>query len=88
MIEDLQHVTVLNAMAEEILRVCVRYNEQANGVTDKATLLDIRTRQNDELADLLGWHRRALDHMAGKPVEPIAHEATAVLVGVVGGTAT
>lgn len=87
MIEDAQHVTVLTAMAEEILRNCVRYNELANGVTDKATLLELRTQQNEELVVLLGWHRRALDHMAGKPVVPVAHEATAVLVGVGGGSA-
>jgi hypothetical protein len=87
MIEDMQHIQVLDALGKEIVSLAFDYNVRANGVTDKATLIALRVEQNEALCELLAKHRRALDFMAGKPVKPVAHTAEAVLIGVVGGLA-
>jgi hypothetical protein len=43
--------------------------------------------RNDALLELCRKHKRALDFMEGKPIEPELHFADAVLVGTIGGAA-
>jgi hypothetical protein len=84
-IVDMQHLAIFDDMAREIAAICYNYNVKANGVRDKAELLKIRGEQNDVLMETLRKHRRTMDFMAGKAVEPQTHFGEAVLIGV-GGT--
>lgn len=84
MIEDMTHLRVLDALSRELLALIYEYNSKANGERDKATLVALQLEQNARFVELLRQQRRALQHMAGLPVEPEHHEATAVLVGVGG----
>lgn len=46
--------------------------------------LEHALKENEELTELLRQQRRAMEHALGKPVEPEAHSAEGVLVGVFG----
>lgn len=56
-------------------------------MTDKGELIHIARQSNDLFISALSRQRRTLKFMAGEPYEPVAHEAEAVLVGVLGGGA-
>jgi hypothetical protein len=82
MIEDMRHLQVIDDLQREIYVLLAHYNARCNGRTDKIELVDIRLAQHEALILKLQDQIRALNHLAGRPVEPVAHEATAVLIGV------
>jgi hypothetical protein len=82
--EDLTHMQFFSDVERELTAVIVDYNRKASGVTDKAKLIALRTEQADLLIELLKKHRRAMDFMQGKPVEPVMHFGEAVLLPVGG----
>lgn len=85
MIEDAKHLQVLDGLAKEIENLVVHYNSRANGVTDKAALIELRLTQNEDLTTLLSEHRRVLKFMRGDKIEPKVHFAEAVVNGSGGG---
>lgn len=82
MIEDMQHLAIIDSMANEIYRQLNWYNEQANGLVEKKALLELRLKQNIELTEILRQQRRALNYHLGNPIEPEIHYAEGVLIGV------
>lgn len=84
MIEDMRHLEMFAAHAQEVADVIVRYNECINGVTDKAELVRLRLNHVREMISLLERQARALRFMAGEKIEPEMHFGEAVLVGIGG----
>lgn len=84
-VKDARHLEVVEGHSRELMDLITQFNARASGVTDKEELLAIRLEQNAAMVELLRGHRRALQFMAGLPVEPQVHTAEAVLVGVMGG---
>ena len=87
MIEDMRHLEIFHAHAQELLACIVEWNEKVNGVTDKAELCKIRLAQIAAMREVLHKQKRSIDFMAGNPIEPEVHFAEAVLVGTMGGGA-
>lgn len=85
MIEDAKHLQVLDGLAKEIENLVVHYNVRANGVTDKAALIELRLVQNEDLTTLLAEQLRVLKFMRGDPIEPKVHFAEAIINGSSGG---
>lgn len=86
-IEDKQYLQLFNDIANQLEAAVIVFNQRANGITDRAELLALRREQNEVLAEAVARHKRAMDYMEGKPVEPQTHFADAVLVATVGGGA-
>jgi hypothetical protein len=82
MIQDMQHLQVLFDMAQEVQGLISHFNARESGLQDKTQLIDLRIQRNRDLIAKLEDQIRALDYMAGRPVTPVAHEATAVLIGI------
>jgi hypothetical protein len=82
MIHDATHLQVLFDMAQEVQVLISHFNARESGLQDRVQLCDLRIQRNRELIMKLEDQIRALDWMAGRPIEPVAHEATAVLVGI------
>jgi hypothetical protein len=82
---DMTHLAVLDAHARELQGMLIEFNGYANGVTDKAELCALRLRQIAVLREVLHRHKRALDHMAGNPIEPEAQFGEAIVHAVMGG---
>jgi hypothetical protein len=82
MIQDMTHLQVLFDMAQEIQSLISHFNARESGLQDKVQLCNLRVQRNRELISKLEDQIRALDYMAGRPVTPVAHEATAVLIGI------
>ena len=80
-IEDMQHLAVIDAMAQEIYRQLNWYNELANGLVEKRALCELRLKQNHELTEILRQQRRALHYHLGLPYEPETHQAEVVMIG-------
>lgn len=83
-VDDNRHLEPLNAMAKELQDNVFKFNERANGVTDKVELATLRAEQNDALAEMIKRHRRSIDFMLGKQVPPETHFGDAVLLPVFG----
>ena len=88
MIGDMKHLAWFDAMANELQQHLSHYNKQANGITDKKTLLELRLKQNVELTEILRQQRRHLEYHLGMPVVPEVHYAECVMVGEGIGSAT
>jgi hypothetical protein len=84
MVTDMQHLDVMHSIDQELQSIIVRYNQMAHGLTDKKELIALRCQQLDELQESLNKNRRILKFLAGEKVEPVAHSAEAVLIGVGG----
>jgi hypothetical protein len=84
MVEDEQHLTIFDEITKELQENLVRYNQKANGESDKQKLIELRLEQNDVLVDLLKKHRRVMLYMAGKPIDPEMHFGESVLLPVGG----
>ena len=79
--EDMTHLQVLHALAEELQQALADCNRKCNGIRDKATLLKFRLEQNELLEYILHKQRRHLRYMNGEKIEPEVHYAEAVLTG-------
>lgn len=82
--DDMTHMQFFHDLDQELTAAIVHFNRRANGETDKQKLLELRIEQNDYLVELLKKHRRAMDHMQGKKVDPVTHFGEAVLLPVGG----
>jgi hypothetical protein len=80
MVEDQRYLAVLDHIAQELQSAIVEFNRKANGVTDRDTLISLRMEQNELLTALLKKHRRAMEFMQGKTVEPEMHFGEGVLL--------
>lgn len=78
------HMQFFTDVERELTAAIVDYNRKVSGVTDKATLIALRIEQADYLIELLKKHRRTMDFMQGKPVEPVTHFGEAILLPVGG----
>jgi hypothetical protein len=85
MVEDKQHLQLFDEIARQLEEAVVGFNRRANGVTDRDELLMIRREQNEVLAEAVARHRRAMNALEGKPIEPQVHFGESVLIGVGGG---
>lgn len=81
MIEEMQHLAVLKALADELQAALSDYNARCNGQTDKTTLLGLRLEQNTLLAEIVRKQRRHLRYMNGEKIEPETHYAECVMIG-------
>lgn len=81
-VSDGQFLTLLAEIAREIEGNVVSYNGRSCGMLDKNELIALRLQQNEELIALLTKHRRAIEFMQGKRIEPQVHFGEAVLIGV------
>lgn len=81
MIEDMRHLTVLDDLNREIYTLLSHFNARASGKTDKKFLCELRLEELRSLGELVAAHSRAVAHMAGHSVPPMAHEAEAVITG-------
>lgn len=82
--EDMRHLAILDGLAREIQQNLVEFNARASGKTDKAELLELRLEQNRALTELLRQQRRAMEFMAGLPIQPETHFGEGVMVGTGG----
>jgi hypothetical protein len=80
--EDMTHMTPLDAIGRELAEIAAEYNRRSNGLTDKDALVAIRREQLDVLDDFITKSRRVLRYLNGEPVEPVVHYGEAVLVGI------
>lgn len=78
------HLAFFRDLAQELESIVISYNTMAFGLMGKDELLKLRLEQNDRMMEMLKKHRRTMDYMQGKPVEPMAHSAEAVLLPVGG----
>ena len=85
MIEDMRHLAVISALADELQEALTRYNRLSNGISDKDTLLRLRLEQNDLLAEIVRKQRRHLRYMNGEQIEPEIHSANCDIFVVVEG---
>lgn len=85
--EDLKYLDTLADIERELQEIISIYNLRSLGLVGKATLVRLRLEQNMVLAEAVARHNRVLRYFAGEPVEPVAHSAEAILVGVMGGDA-
>jgi hypothetical protein len=83
--EDKRYLTQFHDMAVELERNVVEFNQRASGLTDRQKLMELHAERCEILAEIVKRHKRALDFMAGKPVEPEQHFGEAVLLPVFGG---
>jgi hypothetical protein len=81
---DMMHLAVLDAHMRELQGLLIEYNARANGVTDKAELCALRLEQGAAITEMLRQQKRALDHMAGNPIEPEAQFGEAIVHAVMG----
>lgn len=84
MIEDMTHLAVFDALANELQDNLVEYNRRANGETDKLKLAVLRLEQSDALTEILRKQRRHLRFIKGEKIEPETHVVEATIVGVGG----
>jgi hypothetical protein len=82
---DMTHLAVIDAHTRELQGLLIEFNGHTNGVTDKAELCALRLRQIAVLRDVLHRHKRALDYMAGNPIEPEVQFGEAIVHAVMGG---
>jgi hypothetical protein len=82
--EDMSHMKFFQEVEQELTAVIVGYNRKTFGITDMDKLIALRTEQAELLMDLIKKHRRTMDYMQGKPVEPVTHFGEAVLLPVGG----
>jgi hypothetical protein len=80
MVEDATYLAIFHEIAQELEANIIEYNKQTSGVTGKDQLIALRMEQQSILMELLKKHRRAMDHMQGKPVEPETHFGEAILL--------
>jgi hypothetical protein len=85
MMEDGQHLTSIEEIRKELQSIIAEYDQRASVVVDKEALLTLRLEQNAALTEALKKHRRVLEFMLGKPVEPEMHFGSAVLLPAFGG---
>jgi hypothetical protein len=79
--EDKRYLTLFDEIARELEVAIVGFNRQANGISDRNELLKIRREQNAVLAEAVARHKRAMDYLKGKPIEPQMHFGESVLLG-------
>jgi hypothetical protein len=80
MVEDATHLAIFHEIAQELEANIIEYNKRTNGVTDRDQLIARRREQQGVLMELMRKHRRVMDYMQGKPVEPETHFGEAVLL--------
>jgi hypothetical protein len=85
--EDLSYLTSLEAADNELFSIVVDYTERCQGLVGKATLIGLRLERGHVLIEAIKKHERVFRYLLGQSVEPIAHPAEAVLVGIMGGGA-
>lgn len=68
----------------EIEYIIREYQEKTQGI-DSVELLKLRRDMNTKLIDLLTQQKRALDFMAGDPIEPRVHFGESILLPAFGG---
>jgi len=85
--EDMSHMQFFQEVDQELTAAIVEYQRKTFGIVDRNKLIALRTEQAELLMDLIKKHRRTMDFMQGKKVEPMAHSAEAVLFPVLGGNA-
>ncbi len=85
-VEDKRQITILHEIAMELENNIVQFNRQANGLTDAAKLIELRLRQNEVLTEIVQRHKRHLDFMQGKPVDPQMHFGEVILLPSFGGS--
>lgn len=81
-IDDKQFLGLIDDQVRQIQANIVEYNSRANGMTDKEPLLNLRIEQYVALREMVVEHERILRFLRGEKVEPKAHEARAVLIGL------
>ena len=79
--EDMTHLGVLDALANELQMKLIEYNALADGMKDKKELLRLRIQQNEELKEILRKQLRHLKFMNGEKIEPETHFVEAVIEG-------
>ncbi len=68
-------------MCRQLQDNLIAYNQRCSGVTDKDPLLALRIEQFVALRERVTEFERVLRFLRGEKVEPVAHEARAVLLG-------
>jgi len=82
--DDMSHMQFFVEVEKELTAAIVNYSRRVFGITDRDKLIALRTEQAELLMDLIKKHRRTMDFMQGKPVEPVTHFGEAVLLPVGG----
>lgn len=87
MISDMTHLQMFADLQAEIEKIIRDHNADANGLTDKKELIELRLRQYETLIEVCSEHHRVLRWHRGDAVEPRVHfgEATLVAQGGFGG---
>jgi len=83
--EDKRYLAIFHEMAVELENNLVEFNRQANGITGKEQLAEIRSKQYEILTEIVNRHKRTIDFILGKPVAPQQHFGEAILLPVFGG---
>ncbi len=80
--DDMRYLDTLDDMDRELQQTIIDYNNRRIGMVGRANLLNAWIEENEVLAAIISKHRRVLKFLNGESVEPIAHSAEAVLIGV------
>lgn len=83
-----ERIEALDKMLEEICANIENFEIRAAPMLNNAeALLALRLEQYEILTEAVERHRRHIEFLMGKPIEPKIHFGEAILVGVVGGAA-
>jgi hypothetical protein len=77
--------TKWNHFENELLNILDDYEAKCWNQNEQE-ILRLRREENRLLAEACFRHKRELDLLAGEKVEPVAHDASATLVAIVGGS--
>jgi len=83
----MEYLHAIDQMDEEVVRLVTNHKNMSAGIVGKANVLQRRLDANAALMEAIKKHDRVLRYMLGQKIEPVAHPAEAVLVGVFGGAA-
>jgi hypothetical protein len=77
-------ISSIEEMDQEIERIISDSRNRLVGLVAMDNIVGIRRETNSLLMEAIKKHDRHLRHLLGEPIEPVAHTAEAVLVGVFG----
>lgn len=86
MITDMTHLAVIDGMMKQLQDLLIQYNRDAEGITEKVELFNLRRKQNLELTEVLRQQRRGIAYHLGEPYEFENHEVQCHMEAVGSGT--
>ena len=85
--DDMKYLDTLIDNGRELQSILTEYDLRMVGMVGKANLIGLQLERINVLLEVLKKQERVLRFLLGEPVEPMAHSAEAILVGVMGGDA-